>query len=132
MRRSPAASRSTPSDLAQITLDPASGASENFEALAPLIKTIQDTDSEQLYLQSLDRFVGEKEKEIEKICENNYEVGDCTSHADTQEFVSSVLALSSVRQGTGQLRKRIGELDGQMGDVGRGLGEKVGQHGWCG
>ncbi|BEI79982.1 hypothetical protein CcaverHIS002_0105110 [Cutaneotrichosporon cavernicola] len=78
-----------------------------------LQQTIQDTDSEQLYLGSLDRFVGEKEKEIEKICENNYE-----------DFVSSVLALSSVRQGTGQLRKRIGELDVQMGDVGRGLGEK--------
>ncbi|CAK9785452.1 putative rsec15 [Cutaneotrichosporon oleaginosum] len=99
--------------LQQITLDPASGASENFEALAPLIKTIQDTDSEQLYLGSLDRFVGEKEKEIEKICEDNYE-----------DFVKSVLALSSVRQGTGQLRKRIGELDVQMGDVGRGLGKK--------
>lgn len=30
-----------------------------------------------------------------------------------------------MRQGTSHLRKRIGELDGQMGDVGRALGEKV-------
>jgi hypothetical protein len=44
-----------------------------LEALAPLIKSIQDTDSEQLYLRSLDTFVEEKEKEIEKICEENYE-----------------------------------------------------------
>lgn len=59
----------------QITIDPSSStANENLEALAPLIKSIQDTDSEQLYLRSLDSFVEEKEREIEKICEGNYEV----------------------------------------------------------
>jgi hypothetical protein len=31
----------------------------------------------------------------------------------------------TIRQGTVHLRRRIGELDGQMGDVGRALGEKV-------
>jgi hypothetical protein len=45
-----------------------------LEALAPLIKSIQDTDSEQLYLRSLDTFVEEKERDIERICESNYEV----------------------------------------------------------
>lgn len=39
--------------------------------------------------------------------------------------MSSVSTLMTVRQGTGHLRRRIGELDGQMGDVGRALGEKV-------
>jgi len=39
--------------------------------------------------------------------------------------VSSVSILLSIRQRTIHLRRRIGELDGQMGDVGRGLGEKV-------
>jgi len=39
--------------------------------------------------------------------------------------VSSVSTLLTIRQGTGHLRRRIGELDGQMGDVGRALGEKV-------
>lgn len=58
----------------QITLDSSSATAENFEALAPLIKSIQDTDSEQLYLRSLDKFVEEKEREIEQICEGNYEV----------------------------------------------------------
>lgn len=43
-----------------------------------------------------------------------------------QEFVSSVSNLLTIRQGTVHLRRRIGELDGQMGDVGRALGEKVG------
>jgi hypothetical protein len=57
-----------------VTLDPTSSTSENLEALAPLIKSIQDTDSEQLYLRSLDTFVEEKETEIE-ICGENYEVG---------------------------------------------------------
>jgi len=59
----------------QITLDTTSSGTENLEALAPLIKSIQDTDSEQLYLRSLDKFVEEKEGEIEKICSGNYEVG---------------------------------------------------------
>jgi hypothetical protein len=62
-------------DTDQISIDPSSSNTENLEALAPLIKSIQDTDSEQLYLRSLDTFVEEKEREIEKICEENYEVG---------------------------------------------------------
>ncbi|KAL1413544.1 Rab GTPase-binding exocyst subunit S15 [Vanrija albida] len=99
--------------LQQISLDPTSSSAENLESLTPLIKSIQESESEQLYLRSLDRFVEEKETEIERICETNYE-----------DFVSSVLTLSSVQQGTGHLRKRIAELDGQMGDVGRALGEK--------
>ena len=57
-----------------MTLDPSSSTAENLEALAPLIKSIQENDSEQLYLRSLDGFVEEKEREIEKICEGNYEV----------------------------------------------------------
>ncbi|ORX36771.1 putative exocyst complex subunit Sec15 [Kockovaella imperatae] len=99
--------------LAQITLDPTSSTAENLEAIAPLIKSVQDTDSEQIYLRSLDTFVEEKEKEIQQICEGNYE-----------DFVSSVSTLLTIRQGTGQIKRRIGELDGQMGDVGRSLGEK--------
>lgn len=59
---------------AQVTLDPTSGTTENLEGLAPLIKTIQDTDSEQAYLRSLDKYVEEKERDIQRICESNYEV----------------------------------------------------------
>jgi hypothetical protein len=68
-------SRIESSTNVQITLDTTSSGTENLEALAPLIKSIQDTDSEQLYLRSLDKFVEEKEGEIEKICSGNYEVG---------------------------------------------------------
>ena len=70
----------------------------------------------------------EKEKDIEKICQENYEVSvrDCPDpSAEQQDFVSSVTTLLTIRQGSGNLRRRIGELDGQMGDVGRALGEKV-------
>ena len=63
----------------QVTLDPSSSTTENLEALAPLIKSIQDNDSEQLYLRSLDGFVEEKEREIEKICESNYEVSSSSA-----------------------------------------------------
>lgn len=64
--------------ISEISIDPSSSNTENLEALAPLIKSIQDTDSEQLYLRSLDTFVEEKEREIEKICEENYEVSLAT------------------------------------------------------
>lgn len=72
----------------------------------------------------------EKENEIERICEGNYEVrwntcGNRLLNLRLQDFVSSVSTLLTIRQGTGHLRRRIGELDGQMGDVGRALGEKV-------
>lgn len=42
-----------------------------------------------------------------------------------QDFVSSVSTLLTVRQGTVHLRHRIGELDSQMGEVGRALMAKV-------
>ncbi len=67
-------STSASSSHTQLTLDASSGSTENLEALAPLIKSVQDSDSEQIYLRSLDTFVEEKERDIEKICEGNYEV----------------------------------------------------------
>jgi hypothetical protein len=39
-----------------------------------LVVSLQDTSTEQVYLRSLDRFVEEKEKQIEEICGDNYEV----------------------------------------------------------
>lgn len=77
----------------QITLDPSSSTAENLEALAPLVKSIQDTDSEQIYLKSLDAFVGEKEAEIERICEGNYEVGRGTGNRYTAAIVVARVVL---------------------------------------
>lgn len=54
---------------------PATGGQENLEALAPLVQSLQDTSSEQVYLRSLDHYVEEKERQIEEICGENYEVG---------------------------------------------------------
>lgn len=75
--------------LSQIQLDdgadqPASSAThaaqaENLEALVPLIRSLQETGTEQLYLRKLDLFVEEKEREIEQICNENYEVSFAAS-----------------------------------------------------
>jgi hypothetical protein len=62
---------------------PSSGGTENLEALAPLVVSLQETGSEQAYLRSLDRFVEEKEKQIEEICDENYEVGHSSNGANT-------------------------------------------------
>ncbi|KAJ9102018.1 hypothetical protein QFC19_004943 [Naganishia cerealis] len=100
--------------LVQITIDPANtGNLENLEPLAPLVKTLQDSGTAQAYFRSLDTFVQEKEHEIERICNENYE-----------DFASAVGMLGSVRQGTGHLKAQIVQLDGQMGQVGQELSNK--------
>lgn len=75
-------------DTVQVTLDTTSSGAENLEALAPLIKSLQESDSEQLYLRSLDKFVEEKENEIEKICQGNYEVS--LGEYEGEEWVAKV------------------------------------------
>jgi hypothetical protein len=98
----------------QITLDEANITAENLEPLAPLVKTLQDTQTSQLYLRSLDTFVQEKEHEIERICNENYE-----------DFASAVGMLLGLREGTGHLKSQIGLLDEQIGQVGQELSNKV-------
>ncbi|KAJ9112059.1 hypothetical protein QFC22_006353 [Naganishia vaughanmartiniae] len=100
--------------LAQITIDPANtGNTENLEPLAPLVKTLQDSGTAQAYFRTLDTFVQEKEHEIERICNENYE-----------DFASAIGMLGTVRQGTGHLKGQIGQLDGQIGQVGQELSSK--------
>ncbi|KAJ9099706.1 hypothetical protein QFC20_005640 [Naganishia adeliensis] len=79
----------------------------------PLVKTLQDTQTSQLYLRSLDSFVQEKEHEIERICNENYE-----------DFASAVGMLLGLREGTGHLKSQIGLLDEQIGQVGQELSNK--------
>ncbi|GHJ89092.1 hypothetical protein NliqN6_5494 [Naganishia liquefaciens] len=99
--------------LSQITLDETNNTTENLEPLAPLVKTLQDTQTSQLYLRSLDTFVQEKEHEIERICNENYE-----------DFASAVGMLLSLREGTGHLKGQISQLDEQIGQVGSELSNK--------
>jgi len=51
---------------------------------------------EDLLMDELDRFSGERESEIERLCNNNH-----------QDFVSSVNQLLNVRRGTADLTKEI-------------------------
>ncbi|CED85244.1 Exocyst complex, subunit SEC15 [Phaffia rhodozyma] len=105
--------------LSQITLaSPASHLSatsntENFESLGPLVRNLQALNQQDVFLSSLNRLVEDKEREIEAVCAENY-----------QDFVGSVGTLTGVRKGTGNLRRRIAELDGVMSDVGKDLLEK--------
>lgn len=78
------------------------------------MKTLQDSGTAQAYFRSLDTFVQEKEHEIERICNENYE-----------DFASAIGMLGTVRQGTGHLKGQIGQLDGQLGQVGQELSSKV-------
>ena len=56
----------------------------------------------------------EKEHEIERICNENYE-----------DFASAVGTLLSLREGTGHLKGQIAQLDEQIGQVGSELSNKV-------
>lgn len=58
----------------------------------------------------------EKEHEIERICNENYE-----------DFASAVGMLLSLREGTGHLKGQITQLDEQIGQVGSELSNKVRQ-----
>lgn len=98
----------------QITLDPTNTTHETLEPLAPLLKTLQETNTSNLYLQALDAFVLEKEHEIERICNENY-----------QDFVEVGGMVGRLREGTGQLKGQIAGLDEQMGAVGLELSNKV-------
>ena len=47
---------------------------ENLEQLGPIIKTIYDTGKQETFLDQLAMFVRKKENEIERMCNNNYQV----------------------------------------------------------
>lgn len=173
----PSSSSSSASSAASIAQASLSTTQDNFEPLGPIIKQLHEQGLEDIFLRSLDRFVEDKEREIEHICGENYEVSDLflsLSYTDSggyhtgsqvcrveedrqipsakdglqsrrnesyifsplsitffsdlhhlQDFVSSVSTLLTVRQGTVHLRHRIGELDSQMGEVGKSLMDKV-------
>jgi hypothetical protein len=62
----------------------------------------------------------EKEHEIERICNENYE-----------DFVEVGGMVGRLREGTGQLRGQIAGLDEQMGSVGLELSNKVSTMSGC-
>lgn len=70
---------SSKADSAQIHLLDPSSTTENLESLAPLIKAVHDSHHVEAFLRTTQGLVESKEKEIEKICGDNYQVPGCTS-----------------------------------------------------
>ncbi|KAL1920783.1 uncharacterized protein VTP21DRAFT_11418 [Calcarisporiella thermophila] len=77
--------------------------SENLELLGPLLQSIFDSKREKQFLTQLSGFIKQKDGEIEKMCNANY-----------QEFVHSVDQLLKVRQGTLSLKNKIVNLNGEL------------------
>lgn len=63
-------SSSSSSAAQQLTL----ATQENFEPLGPIIRQLHEQGLEDVFLKSLDKFVEDKEGDIEKICGENYQV----------------------------------------------------------
>ncbi|KAJ3188751.1 hypothetical protein HDU85_004465 [Gaertneriomyces sp. JEL0708] len=83
---------------------------ENFDHISYIIKQILQTGKEEIFSEQLTGFIYKKEAEIEKMCGFHY-----------QEFVQSVDQLLKVREGAGQLKDTIIELNQQMQATGSQL-----------
>ena len=99
--------------LQQIHLLDSSSSSENLEQLGPIIKQIHVNRQQEAFLRTVQGLVESKEKEIEKICADNY-----------QDFIQSVSTLFTIKSYTMNLRDKISTLDQSVTQVGRGLIEK--------
>ena len=99
--------------LQQIHLLDSSSTSENLEQLGPIIKQIHQSRQQEAFLKTLQGLIESKEREIEKICADNY-----------KDFISSVSTLLTVRTNTLNLREKIISLDGSVSQVGHGLADK--------
>ncbi len=86
---------------------------ENLEQLGPIIKSLDEAGQQDAFLRYLEDFVQEKDREIEKICNENH-----------LEFVSSMEKLTKVRQSTVALRHRITELNEDIQAGGQSLGAR--------
>ncbi|KAI8877265.1 exocyst complex subunit Sec15-like protein [Backusella circina FSU 941] len=74
--------------------------SENLEQLGPVIKNITETGKQAVFLEGLDALVRKKDGEIERMCNAHY-----------QEFVQAVDQLLKVRQGSIELRRKLGQVN---------------------
>lgn len=88
----------TLSDPSQIIISPSD--TDYLDQLIPSIREYSVGNRTPQLLQSLSRFAGNKEAEIESICNTNH-----------QEFVSSVNSLLGIREGTVSLTAEILELN---------------------
>ncbi|KAF9585597.1 hypothetical protein BGW38_001619, partial [Lunasporangiospora selenospora] len=95
-------------DIEQLVLvSDATNDAENLEHLGPTMKEVYRNDKMKQFLDQLGMFIRRKELEIEKMCNSNY-----------QEFVQSVDRLLKVRQGTVDLKNKIGTLNSDVQQAG--------------
>ncbi|GAA5828105.1 hypothetical protein JCM5353_005220 [Sporobolomyces roseus] len=103
------------SNSSSSTSDPSSSSSttEDLDQLGPILINIHKSNQQDSYLRALKTFVKDKEKEIQELCERNY-----------QDFVGSVSALLRVRQGTVSLKHRVVELNEDVQKSGGKVADK--------
>lgn len=59
--------------MLKIHLLDSTSATENLEALGPLIKTINESRQQELFLRTINDLIQSKDDEIQKICGDNYQ-----------------------------------------------------------
>lgn len=60
------------SDASKIHLLESTSATENLEALGPIIKTINESRQQESFLRTINDLIESKDNEIQKICSDNY------------------------------------------------------------
>lgn len=114
VRKARAPHVSLEAQLQQLTLlGDVDAASENFEQLGPVIKSLDEAHQQDDFLYELRQFVKQKDEEIEKVCSDNH-----------QDFVSAVDELLIVRSGTVSLKTHINELNHEIQTAGNALFSK--------
>ena len=83
---------------------------DSYEQLGPVIKSLDEAQQQDEFLEQLRAFVRSKDEEIEQVCNENH-----------QEFVSAVDELLIVRSGTVSLKHRINELNQEIQTSGHAL-----------
>jgi hypothetical protein len=97
-----------------LTLVSESGAEfESLEQLGPTVASVVKGKRTDLFLQQLDAFSAKKEAEVEKLCNEHY-----------QDFVAAVERLTTIREGTRELRDRIVGLNDTLQTTGQDLVER--------
>lgn len=98
-----------------LTLISESGAEfESLEQLGPTVSSILKTKRTDQFLDQLDAFAHKKEMEVERLCKEHY-----------HDFVVAVESLTSIRDGTRELRDRIVHLNDTLQVTGQELVDKV-------
>lgn len=100
--------------LQQLTLfSDLDSADDNLEQLGPIIKSLDEAGQQDAFLRYLERFIADKDADIERICSDNH-----------MAFVAALDKLLKVRSGTVSLRHRIAELNDEVQTGGSSVADR--------